>query len=169
MATDIHHAQRPEVIAPGAGHHFHFLGHLATVKVSSGGSGAMSVVEFTGPRGFGPPLHRHQDEDELFVVLEGELAFHRGDERLVAGRGTVAFLPHGVAHTFQVLSPTARFTCVTASLQQPPRFDRMVAALGDAVDVPTLPEPGYIDPSRVADVCQEHGIDIVGPPPPPLG
>jgi quercetin dioxygenase-like cupin family protein len=168
MATDTHHAQRPEVLAPGAGHHFHFLDHLATVKVSPGGTGALSVVEFTGPRGFGPPLHRHQDEDELFVVLEGELAFHRGDERLVAGRGAIAFLPHAVAHTFQVLSPTARFTCVTGSLQGAPRFDQMVAALGEAVDVPTLPAPGYIDPTHVADVCRDHGIDIVGPPPPPL-
>lgn len=165
MTTTTDQARAPEVIAPGTGHHLAFLDHLATIKVRPGATGSMSVVEFLAPRGFGPPLHRHAEEDELFVVLDGELAFHAGTERRVAGAGGVAFLPLGQPHTFQVLSPTARFTCVTASRTAVPRFDRMVAALGETVDVPRLPEPGYIDATRVADVCAEHGIEIVGPPP----
>lgn len=162
-------ARAPEVLAPGTGHHLHFLNHLATIKVSPGAHGALSVVEFSAPRGLGPPLHRHDDEDELFVVLDGEVAFHSGDDRMVAPAGGVAFLPHGAPHTFQVLSDTARFTCVTASRNgEAPRFDRMVAALGVPTDVPSLPEQAYIDPARVAEVCHEHGIEIVGPPPAPL-
>lgn len=158
----------PAVLAPGAGDHLHFLGHLATVKVRPGSTGALSVVEFQAPRGFGPPLHRHHDEDELFVVLAGEIAFHSGDDHQVTGPGGVAFLPHGRAHTFQVRSATAQFTCVTGSRAGTPRFDQLVAALGEPTDVPTLPEPGYVDATRVADVCLEHGIEVVGPPPAPL-
>lgn len=165
MTTTTDQARAPEVIAPGTGHHLTFLDHLATIKVRPGTTGTMSVVEFLAPRGFGPPLHRHADEDELFVVLDGELAFHAGADRLEAGAGGVAFLPLGQPHTFQVLSPTARFTCVTASRAAVPRFDRMVTALGEPVAVPRLPDPGYIDATRVADVCAEHGIEIVGPPP----
>jgi hypothetical protein len=45
----------------------------------------------------------------------------------------------------------------------------MVRALGEPTDIVALPEPGYIDPSRVAEVCAAHGIDILGPPPPPPG
>lgn len=158
----------PEVIAPGSGHHLHFLNHLATIKVRGGAAGALSVVEFAANRGLGPPLHQHLDEDELFVVLDGEIAFHSGEDRIMAGPGGMAFLPHGLPHTFQVHSPSARFVCVTASRLTVPRFDRMVEALGVPVAEPTLPEPGPIDPARVAEVNLEHGIEILGPPPAPL-
>lgn len=165
MDTNTHPARTPAVIAPGAGTHLHFLNHLATVKVAAGADGAMSVVEFTAPRGFGPPLHRHRDEDELFVVLDGQVAFHAGGDRLVTDTAGVALLPRGLPHTFQVLSHTARFTCVTACRTGEPRFDQMVSRLGVPTHEPRLPEPGYIDATYVADVCQAHGIEVVGPPP----
>jgi hypothetical protein len=136
--------------------------------VRGGEDGALSVVEFTAPRGIGPPLHRHDDEDELFVVLDGEVAFHTGDDQLLTGGGGIAFLPHGVPHTFQVRSGTATFVCVTASRLRAPRFDRMVAALGVPAPTATLHEPGPVDPGRVADVCLQYGIQVLGPPPAPL-
>lgn len=160
--------RHPEVLAPGAGDHFHFLNHLATVKVRPERSGAMAVVEFVAPRGFGPPLHRHQHEDEVFLVQEGEIAFHSGDDVLVTSEGGVAFLPHGLAHTFQVRSSQARFTCVTAARTGEPRFDQLVTALGVGTAHPTLPTPGYIDATHVADVCRQHDIEVLGPPPAPL-
>jgi quercetin dioxygenase-like cupin family protein len=164
-------ARAPRIIEPGAGRHLHFLNHLATIKVEGGDDAALSVVEFTGARSFGPPLHRHREEDELFVILDGEIAFHTEqdrDERMVASSGGIAFLPKGIAHTFQVLSETARWVCVTGSGTAHPRFDRMVTALGEPTDDATLPEPGEIDAARVAEVCLEHGIEVVGPPPAPL-
>jgi mannose-6-phosphate isomerase-like protein (cupin superfamily) len=168
MNTPTRTARAPEVIAPGAGTHLHFLNHLATVKVSPGEHGTMSVVQFRAPRGFAPPLHLHRDEDELFFIEEGRLAFHIGDEVMEADAGTVAHLPCGLAHTFQVISSEAVLTNVTASRVRAPRFDQMVAALGEPAAAPVLPEPRPIDPARVADVCAEHGIDILGPPPAPL-
>jgi mannose-6-phosphate isomerase-like protein (cupin superfamily) len=168
MDTTTRQARAPEVSAPGTGHHLHFLNHLATVKVAADGTGALSAVEFLAPRGFGPPLHRHEDEDELFVVLDGELAFHHGEDRLIAGAQGVAMLPRGVPHTFQVLSETARFICVTGSSAGVPRFDQMVTVLGVPTDVAALPEPGYIDATVVADICGQHGIEVLGPPPGPL-
>jgi uncharacterized cupin superfamily protein len=157
----------PTVVPRDEGRHHHFLNHLATVK-ASGTDGALSAVEFVAPRGFGPPLHRHLDEDELVVVLEGEMVFRSGDDELVGREGAVAVLPRGVPHTFQVLSPTARFLSVTASGSGHPRFDRMVAALGTPTDEARLPEPGPIDPAEVARVNAAHGIEILGPPPAPL-
>ncbi|MCC5949705.1 MAG: cupin domain-containing protein [Nitriliruptoraceae bacterium] len=168
MATTDLPARAPEVLAPGSGDHLHFLNHLATVKVRAGGDGTMSVVEFLAPRGLGPPLHRHRSEDELFVVLDGELRFHVGNERFVGAAGAIASLPHGIPHTFQVHSPSARFVCVTASRPDAPRFDAMVTALGQPVDRARLPVAGPIDPGVVAEICAAHGIDVLGPPPAPL-
>ena len=48
--------------------------------------GHVALVENAVPAGWdGPPLHHH-DFDETFYVLEGELTFALGDERLNAGR-----------------------------------------------------------------------------------
>ena len=158
----------PYLLEQDEGQMFHFLNHLATVKVQGGPGHALSVVEFVGPKGFGPPLHRHRDEDELFVILEGEIVFRSDDLEIVGHPGAHAFLPHGQAHQFQILSETARFTCVTGSLTGSPRFDQMVSTIGDPISSPSLPTPGPIDPAYVAQVNDQFGIDILGPPPAPL-
>ena len=158
--------QRPLFLGPGEGEHFHFLNHLATVKVSGGSEGQLSVVEFLAPRGFGPPIHRHNDEDELFVVLAGEIVLWTDGTEKRAEEGGVALLPRGVPHGFQVLSEEARILNVTGSSAEPPRFDSMVAALGTPLTEPRLPAPMPIEPGEVAEVCAEYGIDILGPPPP---
>jgi quercetin dioxygenase-like cupin family protein len=160
--------QRPLILEPGGGEHYYFLNHLATVKVSGEPDGQLSVVEFLAPRGFGPPVHRHNDEDELFVVLEGEIVLRTGSIEKTCGEGGVALLPRAVPHGFQVLSDEARILNVTGSSSGPPRFDAMVAALGTPAPEPSMPSPQPIDPGQVAEVCAAHGIDILGPPPPPL-
>ena len=163
LATD-----EPLLLADREGTHLHFLNHAATIKVASDGTRSMSVVEFVGPKGFGPPLHNHLDEDELFVIIEGELALITGDRRLEAGEGAMAYLPHGRPHQFQVLSDTARFVCITASNTTVPSFDGMVRELGEPASAPTIPEPTYIDPTHVAAVNAAYGIEILGPPPAPI-
>ncbi len=154
---------------PNGGHHLTFLNNLATVKVSAGENGTLSVVEFLGPRGFGPPLHRHNHEDELFVILDGDVRLVTGDTEYDAAPGTVAMLPRAVPHTFQILSDSARILNVTGSTDGAPSFDQMVTALGEDTQDLRIPDPMEIDPGRVAEVCAQFGIDILGPPPAPLG
>lgn len=150
------------------GAHFHFLNHLATVKVSGTQSGSMSVVEFSAPRSFGPPTHRHDVEDEFFFVVEGEITARCGDDTVEARAGASIFLPHGAPHSFQVVSEMARILTITSRAGSPATFDRMVATLGVRVDHPVQPRPSPIDPSEVGRVCAEHDIEVVGPPPAPL-
>ncbi|MFK8024996.1 MAG: cupin domain-containing protein [Ilumatobacter sp.] len=156
-------------VAPGAGDHRFFLNHLASVKVSAGESESqMSVVEFTAPRGFGPPLHMHRLEDEIMYLIDGEMRLDMGDESQVVTGGAVVSLPHGIPHVFQVLSDEARFLTVTSGANGHPTFDAFVRALGVPTDPATLPAPVEIDPGHVARVCAEYGIEVLGPPPAPL-
>ena len=156
-------------VPAGEGDHYHFLNHLATVKVAAGESDSgMSAVEFTAPRGFGPPLHVHNEEDELLYVIDGRIRLDVGDEPVYAETGTMVSLPHGIPHIFQVESETARFLTVTSGRQSAPSFDRFVSALGASTDLATLPFPTEIDPGHVAQVCAQHGIEVLGPPPAPL-
>ena len=156
-------------VPTGSGGHHHFLNHLATVKVGAGDSASgLNATEFTAPRGFGPPLHVHREEDEMMFVIDGRVRLEFGGETVVAETGSMVSLPCGIPHTFQVESATARMLTVAAGRRSAPSFDRFVASLGVATDDARIPEPAEIDPGHVAAVCAEHGIEVLGPPPAPL-
>jgi quercetin dioxygenase-like cupin family protein len=91
--------------------------------------GRLAVMENRVAAGFsGPPLHVHPDFDETFYVLEGELTFQLGDERLTAGTGTLVFAPGETPHTFANLSAEdARIllACTPAGFER--YFDRLAA------------------------------------------
>ncbi len=46
------------------------------------------------------PLHAHTQEDEVWYVLEGEIAFTVGERAQVGGPGTFVYSPRGTPHTF---------------------------------------------------------------------
>lgn len=157
--------QSPTLLARGEGEHFHLLDTVYTAKISSEQSrGAITAMEFVAPRNFGPPLHRHDAEDELLYLLDGEVWFSCGDVEALHSAGAVVWLPRGLPHTFQVRSETARLFHVST----PAQFERFVAALGRRTDDPALPEPEEIDPAHVAEVCRQFDIEVLGPPPEPV-
>lgn len=156
--------QTPLVLGPADGEHFSFLNTLSTVKLGGGRTdGVLCVIEVLAPRGFGPPLHRHDVEDELFYVLDGEVRFVAGGTDSVVPSGSTVWLPRLLPHQFQVLSPTARLLQVTT----PAQFDDLVAALGERAD-PVMPRAVDIDGGRVAEVCADFQIQVLGPPLPSL-
>ena len=158
-------------VPDGEGVHLHFLNHLATVKVEAGDSASgLGAVEFAAPEGFGPPLHVHGEEDELFYVLDGQIRAHLGGPgeqgRVVhAKAGDILLLPSRVPHTFCIESPVARMLTVFAGRRSAPSFDRFVHDLGVPAPGPVLPTPVDIDPGAVAEACVRHGMQILGPPP----
>jgi hypothetical protein len=102
-------------------------------------------------------------------VLEGEIRLDLGNgETDIASAGAAVTLPHGTPHTWQVVSDEARFLTINAGRRDGASFDQFVAALGTPTDPNAMPDPIEIDPEHVANVCAEHGIDVLGPPPPPL-
>jgi quercetin dioxygenase-like cupin family protein len=64
-------------------------------------SGKYALWEAIVPPGGGPPAHVHSREEEGFYVLEGEITFRVGDQRLVATAGTFANMPVGTLHSFK--------------------------------------------------------------------
>src|SRR6202790_2200759 len=56
-------------------------------------NGKYAMWEAIVPPGGGPPLHVHSREEEAFNILEGEITFHIGEERIVATAGMFATMP----------------------------------------------------------------------------
>ncbi len=158
-------SQSPALVVRGEGKHFHFLDTLYTAKVNSEQTnGVLTAMEFQAPRNFGPPIHRHDAEDELFYLIDGEMWFCCGEAEAVHTTGAVVWMPRGVPHTFQVRSETARVFQVST----PGGFEQLVTALGRPTEEPVLPNPEPVDPGHVAEVCRQFGIEVLGPPPAPM-
>jgi quercetin dioxygenase-like cupin family protein len=158
-------AGRPRVLRPDEGRALWFLGNLVTVKAEGPDTGGRAtVVEFLNPPGFAPPLHRHQVEDEMFLILEGNVTFLCDGEWLAAAPGDFVVLPAGLPHSFVV---GADGPLRTLQITTPAGFEDFAAAAGEPAAERRLPDPGPIDPVALAHAAQLHGVEILGPPPGP--
>src|SRR6187200_1798236 len=63
--------------------------------------GKYAMLEAVVPPGGGPPPHTHSREEESFLILEGQITFTVGQERIVASAGTFANMPVGTLHSFK--------------------------------------------------------------------
>jgi len=89
---------RPVATGPaywGPGDHYTFL---VTGEESGGAYFAMEALV---PPGGGPPPHIHSREDETFYLLEGDIEFVLGEERISAGPGDFVNVPRGTVHCFR--------------------------------------------------------------------
>ena len=59
------------------------------------------VLEMTLPVGASSPLHVHDDLDDSWYVLDGEMVVRSGDDVSVIGAGHWVSMPRGVPHTFR--------------------------------------------------------------------
>ena len=60
----------------------------------------LSIITMA-PRRHGPEAHVHHDEDDAFLVLDGELTFLLGEDEVTAPAGTFVLVPPDVEHTFE--------------------------------------------------------------------
>ncbi len=64
-------------------------------------NGKYAMWEAIVPPGGGPPPHVHSREEEGFYILEGEITFQIGEERIVASAGMFANMPVWMPHCFK--------------------------------------------------------------------
>jgi quercetin dioxygenase-like cupin family protein len=155
----------PAVLTPEEQSAVWFLGSLVRIRLGAPETGGeLAVLEHRGERGYGSPLHRHQDDDETFFVIDGELRVEVDGEALAAGAGSVAFLPRRLTHTFVVTSAEARFL----TLHTPAGFDEFTRAAGTLADPAATAPPADLtqpDPAALRALARTYNIDILGPPP----
>ena len=151
------------VLGAGEGESTWFLGTLMTVKAGGAQTdGAFTLLEWTAPAGFAPPPHVHHAEDEVFYVIEGEMAVRCGDEGWQVGPGSFVFLPRGVEHGFTV---TSDVPLRGLQLTTPSGFEQFIAESGEPARTPTLPSPAAPDIPRLLAAAEKCKIEIKLPSP----
>jgi len=91
------------------GGHSHSLGFSTFFfKVTSAETGGrIFLMEHQQMKaGGGPNLHLHLNQEEWFYVIEGEVAFQIGDQKLHLHAGDSVLAPRRVQHTFSSVGPT---------------------------------------------------------------
>lgn len=124
-----------------------------TILAAAETGGAISIIYGEAGPFNGPPAHIHTHEDEVIIVLEGEVEFETADARFTRGPLGLAFLPRGQMHSFRTGPDGAR--CLT--ILTPGGFEGFFAEAARA----DLRLPQDID--RVAALAGRYGSVFRGP------
>src|SRR5437016_1070103 len=125
-------------------------------------NGKYALWEAIVPPGGGPPPHVHSREEEGFYVLEGEITFRIGDQRIVATAGTFANLPVGTPHSFKNESgrPAKMLISVAPAGLEQMFFQCGVAVLPGAT---TAAPPTQAEIEKLLEIAPRYGIEILLP------
>ncbi|WP_019587684.1 cupin domain-containing protein [Deinococcus apachensis] len=148
----------PRLLRAGDGQPVVAPGEEVTFKLTGRDTnGALALGLVTTQPGGGPPPHIHHREDELFILVEGELQVGSVEGWMTARAGDVVFLPAGSVHTFHNAGvvPSRHWVLTT-----PPGFEqfypRFAAILNGAQDGPP-------DLARLGATATEYGIELLSP------
>jgi quercetin dioxygenase-like cupin family protein len=138
-------------------------GGLWTVKATAEETdGAFTLNEDRMTRGKTTPLHTHPNEDETFIVLEGEILVHVEGREHRVGPGGVAVVPRGTRHAFLVTSEMARIL----ALHTPGSGEAFYRDASEpSTDETDAKRPPDLDRLRAAAERNPSCIQILGPPP----
>lgn len=76
-------------------------GERMRVRIGSDATGGrLTLLENVVAASASAPSHFHHDADELFIVLNGQLAVNTGTRQIEAGPGSAIFVPRGTTHAF---------------------------------------------------------------------
>ena len=162
MNEDIGVAPRAFGLKEGEGNARWWGGGLATVKATGEETGGRyTLVEVLEPEGEAPP-HVHHREDEGFWVLEGEVTFEVGEEKIKASAGSFVFGPKGVPHRYTVESGPARMLF----LLSPAGFEGFIYATSEPAKeraLPPQPEgpPSEAEMEQLAAVARQYGGELL--------
>jgi mannose-6-phosphate isomerase-like protein (cupin superfamily) len=121
------------------------------------------LAERRARSGFMTPLHR-RSEEEVHVVVEGEVSYFVDEETVRAASGEVVILPPDAQRTLRVESEQAAWLVLTR-VSSLGRFEDFGRALSRPAG-PTLAAgwPGSQEAGALAAIAWENGIEVIGPP-----
>jgi quercetin dioxygenase-like cupin family protein len=126
------------------------LGEQMAIRVHSKDvGGAFTIIEARVPPFVGPPLHYHEDREEIFEVLEGQFRFHCAGEEFEVAPGTSVVIPRNSVHGWVNLGPeVARLLFIFT----PGGIDEF------------FPQIGQTSPEGWTDLARQYDTWIVGEP-----
>ena len=150
----------PTVRHPGEGRTIAVVGDVYRfLATGDDTNGKYAMWEAIVPPGGGPPPHVHSREEEGFYILEGEITFMIGEQRLVATAGMFANMPVGTPHSFKNESSKPAKMLISVA---PAGLEGMFFEVGVPVTqgATTAPLPTKAEIEKLLAVAPIYGIEI---------
>ena len=129
------------------------------LAVSDDTNGKYAMWEAIVLPGGGPPPHVHSREEESFYILEGEITFSFGEERLVASAGMFANVSVGTLHSFKNETKQSAKMLISVA---PAGLEQMFFEVGQSVPTgtTTASPPTKEEIEKLLAVAPRYGVEI---------
>lgn len=141
-----------KIVRKSQGRTYNVVGDNMTFKLTGKETGGQfAFIEGYNDPGTAIPPHVHENEDEIFRVLEGELEVDVAGEVTTLTAGDMAFCPRGVPHSWKV----------TGDKKAKVDLSIFPAGIEDMfVELSKLP-PGPPDMTIVSEICGNYGVKFL--------
>ena len=150
-------------IGAGEGDAFSAVGDVYRLLASGSQTGDVyALSEIRVSPNNGPPPHIHSREDESFFVLEGEVEFQVGGEKITARPGTFIQGPRGIAHSFK---NNTRLPARILGFVTPAGFENFFKEFAQPVasfDSPAIPA-SKDEVDKLLAAAPKYGLQILPP------
>jgi mannose-6-phosphate isomerase-like protein (cupin superfamily) len=153
-------AQQPTLRNPAEGRTIAVVGDVYRfLATGDDTNGKYAMWEAIVPPGGGPPPHVHSREEEGFYILEGEITFMIGEQRVVATAGMFANMPVGTPHSFKNESSEPARMLISVA---PAGLEGMFFEVGVPVTqgAMTAPLPTKAEIEKLLAIASRYGIEI---------
>lgn len=142
----------PKIIKDKEGEILNVLGDIQTHKLVGRETGNKIVewVDNVEP-GVGIPPHIHTKEDEIFRVIEGQIALTVDGETTILEAGDTVFAPKNISHSWKVVG-AEKAKMITSAF--PAGIEGMFSELADLPSGPPKFE-------KVVKICEKYGISFL--------
>lgn len=150
--SEIPYLKKPKIVKNSTGNKLNALGDNQNIKLTGEDTnGQFALIEQNNDPGVGIPPHVHENEDEVFQVLSGQVEMSVGNKTTTLQAGDLIFCPKGVPHSWKVIGEEkarAMLSIFPAGLE------------GMFEELAQLP-PGAPDMEEVTAICGKYNLKFV--------
>mmetsp|Transcript_25111 Transcript_25111/g.29063 ORF Transcript_25111/g.29063 Transcript_25111/m.29063 type:complete len:146 (+) Transcript_25111:76-513(+) len=93
-----------KIVKNNQGQKLNVLGDNQVIKLTGKDTnGQFTLIEQNNEPGVGIPHHVHENEDEVFQVIHGQVEMIIGDNTTLLNSGDLIFCPKGIPHSWRVV------------------------------------------------------------------
>lgn len=142
----------PKIVKNDSGHTLNVLGDNQNIKLTGEDTnGKFTLIEQNNEPGIGIPPHIHENEDEVFQVLKGQVEMTIGDKKTTLNAGDLIFCPKGVPHSWKVVGDEKARAMLSIF---PSGLEGMFKELAKLPDGPP-------DMKKVSGICGKYNLKFV--------
>lgn len=141
-----------KIVKNNQGQKLNVLGDNQVIKLSGKDTnGQFTLIEQNNEPGVGIPHHVHENEDEVFQVIHGQVEMIIGDNTTLLNSGDLIFCPKGIPHSWRVVGENSARAMLSIF---PSGLENMFEELAE---LPAGP-PNF---EAVSKICGKYNLSFV--------